>query len=473
MLFNSPVFLLFFVVVYGLYRLMGLQALGKARVPLQNSWLLLASYAFYAYWDWRFLGLIVVSTLVDYGCGRMLDRLPDARGRARRAWLLLSVVTNLSILGTFKYLGWLTTELDAALTMLGLGAPLPVLELILPVGLSFYTFQSMAYTIDVYRRETPATRSFIDFATYVAYFPQLVAGPIERSSRLLPQLQSPRSPTAQQLALGGHLILWGYFKKLVVADNLAVVVSRVFEGDPSGFLVLVGAYAFTWQIYCDFSGYTDIARGLSKLMGIELSVNFRLPFFASGPSDLWRRWHISLSQWLRDYLYVPLGGNRRGRLRTQLNLMLTMLLGGLWHGANWTFIAWGAWHGAALALQRALPVPKLGWPGRVAAVIATFHLTCLGFVVFRAHDLGQVVDLARRVLSGLVPAPGDTVSVIQLGLLVTVPLLIELAMHLRGDDLDLLVRLPRPVQAVFSVAMIAAVLVLGASYGRQFIYFQF
>jgi D-alanyl-lipoteichoic acid acyltransferase DltB (MBOAT superfamily) len=238
----------------------------------------------------------------------------------------------------------------------------------------------------------------------------------------------------------------------------------------------VAAYAFTWQIYCDFSGYTDIARGVARLFGVDLSLNFRLPFFATSPRELWRRWHISLSQWLRDYLYIPLGGGRRGRARVSVNLMITMLLGGLWHGANWTFLVWGGLHGLALVLQRWIPFPdprRWGWPGRVVAIVLTFHFTCAGFVLFRAHDLGQAWALLLSFLRSPLPAAGDGGAFIQLVALISLPLLVECAQHVRGDDLDLVQRLPALVQVAFSVLLFLAIVVLGATHGHSFIYFQF
>ncbi len=465
MLFNSLVFPLFFAVVYLALRLLS----GRARKPL----LLAASYLFYAYWDWRFLSLILVSTAVDFVCGRMLD--DPARGR-RRLWVALSVVVNLSILATFKYLGFFVGEFAELLGRFGVEASLPVLKLVLPVGLSFYTFQSMGYTIDVFRGKVRATRSPFDFALFVAFFPQLVAGPIERAGRLLPQLQRPRAVTRSDMAEGAQLVLWGYFKKLFVADNLAVLVQRVFQGETgstSGFLVLLAAYAFTWQLYCDFSGYTDIARGLARMMGVELSVNFRLPFFATSPRDLWRRWHVSLSGWLRDYLYIPLGGNRRGRLRSHAAMMLTMLLGGLWHGANWTFALWGLYHGAALLVQRLAPTWRPGPAGRVLAIVGTFHVTALGFVIFRAHDLPHLASLLGTLVTSFTPRAGDGAALVQLAALVAIPLVVELVQYLRGEDLRLLIRLPAPVQVALSAILLLAIIVLGSTHGQKFIYFQF
>ena len=465
MLFNSLVFPLFFAVVYLALRLLS----GSARKPL----LLAASYLFYAYWDWRFLSLILVSTAVDYLCGRMLD---DPEGSRRRLWVAVSVVVNLSILGTFKYLGFFVGEFAELMGHFGLESPLPVLKLVLPVGLSFYTFQSMGYTIDVYRGKVRATRNPLDFALFVAFFPQLVAGPIERAGRLLPQLQRPRAITRSDMAEGAQLVLWGYFKKLFVADNLAILVQKVFEGEAgatSGFMVLLAAYAFTWQLYCDFSGYTDIARGLARMMGVELTINFRLPFFATGPRELWRRWHISLSGWLRDYLYIPLGGNRRGRLRSHAAMLITMVLGGLWHGANWTFALWGLYHGIALLFQRLLPLPDLGRAGRVLAMLAMFHITVFGFVIFRAHDLSHLATLLVTFVTAFAPQAGDGAALVQLLALVSIPLSIEVLQYLGKEDLHLLIRLPAPVQAALSTALLLAIVVLGSTHGHKFIYFQF
>jgi len=464
MLFTAPIFPLFFGIVYLLYRL--------SRHKAQNILLLAASYFFYAWWDWRFLSLIIASTAVDYLCAQRLGR-----GPPQKRWVALSVAVNLSILCTFKYLGWFVGEFVNALNWWGIQAEPVYLQLILPVGLSFYTFQSMAYTIDVYRGELRPIKKPLDFALFVGFFPQLVAGPIERAKNLLPQIQKPRELDPQQLAEGGWLILWGFFKKLVIADNLAFLVEQVFdEGAPnSGMHVLIGMYAFTWQIYCDFSGYTDIARGIAKLMGFELSINFRLPFFAKSPREIWRRWHISLSQWLRDYLYIPLGGNRKGPKRNAINLMLTMLLGGLWHGANWTFVIWGAWHGAALAIQRVLPSPKKALKGiaGVLAIVATFHFLAYGFLIFRAHDMAQVGELTRVVFTDLVTRPSDVYPLIQLLVLISLPLFLEIAQFIKGDDLDLVLRWPRPIQACCVVFCVASIVILGATTGKTFIYFQF
>ena len=473
MLFTTPIFPLFFGLVYLVYR-----ALGQAW-RAQNLWLLLASYAFYAWWDWRLCGLILLSTVVDYFCGVLIEG-ERSKGRSGKGLVAASVVVNLGVLATFKYLGWFTTELNAGLVAIGMNAELPVLKLIVPVGLSFYTFQSMAYTIDVYRKRTSAQRDPLTFALFVSFFPQLVAGPIERSDALMPQLQRPRMPTKLQLAEGLHLIVWGVFKKLFVADNLAVLVQRVVDGDTlpnTGAAVWVATYAFAWQLYCDFSGYTDIARGVAKLLGIELSVNFKAPYLAHRPQEIWRRWHISLSQWLRDYLYIPLGGNRLGKARTQLNLMITMLLGGLWHGANWTYVLWGGVHGLALAIDRLRGQSSPSWWARIIGVVLTFHLSALAFLVFRAPSVERALDLMRVQFTNIYMSAQDRMAFAQLGLLIAIPLGVELLQSLRarqGDpDLSLILRWHPAVQGVITATLVLITLFLGATAGQSFIYYQF
>jgi alginate O-acetyltransferase complex protein AlgI len=463
LLFNSLAFVAFFAVVYPLYRALPHRG--------QNRLLLVASWFFYGWWDVRFLGLLLFTTVVDWAIGLRIEGTSEPA--ARRRWLITSVVVNLGVLATFKYFGFFAHELEVALQGLGLPLVVPFPELVLPVGLSFYTFQSMAYTIDVYRRDVPAVRRLADFALFVSFFPQLVAGPIERARDLIPQLQAPRRVDRDRMAEGTWLILWGFFKKLFVADNAATLVTRVFDDPaPSAGLVLLGAYAFCWQIYGDFSGYSDIARGLGKWMGIELSVNFRTPFFASSPRDLWRRWHITLSQWLRDYLYIPLGGNRGGRARTTAALVTTMALGGLWHGANWTYLVWGLYHGAALALQRMLPPLPSSRIVRAVAIVAMFHFTALGFLVFRAASMTQAWTMLGAFLRPTTPGDAEAILLGQLVVIVAPLLLVDAVQYLRGEE-GWMFRLPRPAQAVLSAAVFLAVVFLGASFESQFIYFQF
>lgn len=325
--------------------------------------------------------------------------------KRRKLFVTVSIVTNLSILGFFKYFNFFAESFsDLSIQLFGIAPNSLTLDIILPVGISFYTFQTMSYTIDVYRRELKSSDKLNGFAAYVSFFPQLVAGPIERGKHLLPQFQLPRAfPTGENLTEGVWLIVWGLFKKLVIADNVALIANTVFapydagnfsNGTTDGLTLLIAVYAFAIQIYCDFSGYTDIARGTAKLFGFDLMVNFRLPYFAADPSSFWRRWHISLSTWLRDYLYIPLGGNRDGNLMTYRNLSLTMLLGGLWHGAAWTFVVWGLYHGALLSIYRALGIDteRPGYPHwkRFLMTLFFFHLTCIGWLIFRAQNMETI-----------------------------------------------------------------------------------
>ena len=359
MLFNSGIFLQFFAAFLLLYHLC------RERLNARNALIVAASYFFYGWWDARFVTLLFLTSLVDYVAGRRVEDASTQGGR--RLWLAVSVAANLGVLGFFKYCNFFAASFATLLGALGLRADPWTLNLILPVGISFYTFQSMSYTLDVYRRQIPATRDLLGFLAYVSFFPQLVAGPIERARHLLPQFATERVITATHLREGLWLILWGFFKKVVVADNLAPLVEMVYGGPiASGPAIALGTLAFAFQIYGDFSGYSDIARGLARVLGFDLMVNFNHPYLAGSPREFWRRWHISLSTWLRDYLYISLGGNRRGPWRTRLNLMLTMLLGGLWHGAAWHFVWWGAWHGLGLVLTRGRGRARSSgrrWPG--------------------------------------------------------------------------------------------------------------
>lgn len=496
MLFNSFIFAGFLFAVLALYLLL------SRRLLLQNGLLLGASYLFYGWWDWRFLSLIVLSTLVDYGCGRALDRAPKhsatghhdsqtlRRIRFRRAALWTSVAVNLGILCFFKYYDFFAESAAGLLAVIGLPLQPRLLELVLPVGISFYTFQTMSYTIDVYRGKIRAHRNLLEFAVFVAFFPQLVAGPICRASALLPQVATRRRLNLRQSYEGCYLILWGLFKKVVIADNLALIADRVFTAPDqwTGGAIMVAVYAFAIQIYCDFSGYTDIARGVAKLLGFELQLNFKLPYFATNPQEFWRRWHISLSSWLRDYLYVPLGGNRKGPRRTCINLMLTMILGGLWHGAAWTFALWGAYQGILLLLHRAtMPwirsrTDKLGDNGkRVAsalALFAFFHATCLGWLIFRSDSVGQIGQMLAGIatpwpwwiLNGANTLAGTGVYAL-LGF--SLPLIVMQIIQHRKDDLLALLRMSAPVRGLAYAAFVYGLVIFGQTNDKPFIYFQF
>jgi alginate O-acetyltransferase complex protein AlgI len=474
MIFNSIQFAVFFLVVYGLYRLLPHRA--------QNVLLLLASYWFYAAWSWRFLGLLVASTVVDYSVARYLDRQDDPRRRRHVLWVSLGF--NLGALGFFKYAGFFAENLQALLATLGLHASLQVLHVVLPIGISFYTFMTMSYVIDVYRREIPATHHPLDFALFVAYFPHLVAGPILRAPVLLPQISAPRRITREQMAEGLWLVGRGLFKKIYVADNLGPLVDRIFAVGqaPSGAEVLIGVYAFAFQIYGDFSGYTDIARGISKLMGIELNLNFRFPYFVRSPQEFWRHWHISLSTWLRDYLYIPLGGNRGSRAATYRNLMVTMILGGLWHGAAWPYVFWGTYHGGLLVVYRwvherwsgATWIAGLERPfWRAAGWVVMFHLTCYGWLLFRARSAAQIVSMSSALFAGWgAPAQGVWGEATRL-LSYAAPLVMLNAWEWYRDDLDAVQRLPLALRYGVYIGIFYLTLLFGEFGGSQFIYFQF
>jgi alginate O-acetyltransferase complex protein AlgI len=322
--------------------------------------------------------------------------------------VITSVMANLAILGFFKYFDFFTDSAVDILALAGLHADRVTLDIVLPVGISFYTFQTMSYTIDIYRKRLHHTSNFVDFALFVSFFPQLVAGPIERAVNLLPQLTKPRHITVDTVNTGLFLILWGYFKKMVIADNMAVIANTIFNSYESyhGLDIAVGTVAFAFQIYADFSGYSDIARGVSKLLGIDLMVNFKLPYFALNPSDFWLRWHVSLSTWLRDYLYIPLGGNKGTSFGTYRNLALTMLLGGLWHGAAWNFVIWGAFHGTILVIYRLLdrnPEHTDPWGGEFSRtrvfgkMTLMLTLTMIGWIIFRSQSVHQIVYMLTNI----------------------------------------------------------------------------
>jgi D-alanyl-lipoteichoic acid acyltransferase DltB (MBOAT superfamily) len=473
MVFNSLHFIWFFVAVYGLYRVLPHRA--------QNWLLLIASYYFYAAWDWRFLFLLLGSTLVDFSCALALER-TTALGR-RRALLCLSLGFNLTLLGFFKYFNFFTDNVHVLFGALGWQVDFVTLRVLLPVGISFYTFVTMSYVIDVYRREIPATRDLLDFGVFVAYFPHLVAGPILRATRLLPQIDSPRRITADQLRDGAWLIAWGYFQKVFVADNLAGLANSVFAAGaaPAGINVLLGVYAFAFQIYGDFAGYSNIARGTSKLMGIELVENFRFPYLVRSPQAFWRHWHISLSTWLRDYLYIPLGGNRGSERQTRRNLLITMVLGGLWHGAAWTFVLWGFYHGVLLVAYRAgertAAVRRwLTGPGVFASVTAwfvMFHITCYGWLIFRARSASQIVDMTAAVLTRFAPASVDVQGLLVPLLLYTTPLVLVHACEAWFDDVLVVRKLPVGVRYSVYAATFYLTVLFGNFGGSEFIYFQF
>ncbi len=390
MQFNSISFLLFLPAVFLLYWLVF-----KSR-RWQNLLAVLASYVFYGWWDWRFLGLIVLTSMLSYACGMLTEHLKGRRS-IQRTVCTACVVLNLLILGIFKYFGFFADSLRDLLGLLGWQIDWGTLHVVLPVGISFYTFQALSYTIDVYRGQLPACRDVVAFFAYISFFPQLVAGPIERASRLLPQFLRERHFSYADAADGCRQMLWGFFKKMVVADNCATVVNVVWAdyGSQSPLVLAVGAVLFTFQIYCDFSGYSDIAIGCARLFGIRLMRNFSYPYFAPHIREFWRRWHISLMTWFRDYVYIPLGGNRQGRLTTLRNTFVVWGLSGLWHGANWTFVFWGLYHAVLLALSGLLRMKRAG---NLLSTIFTFFLVVIGWVLFRAPTAQDAFAYLSRML---------------------------------------------------------------------------
>jgi len=465
MLFNSFEFAVFLGIVLSLYVLCNHRK--------QNLILLISSYVFYAWWDWRFLSLIMLSTIVDYFIGLKLHQSTDQKIRKR---LVASSVTfNLGLLGVFKYYDFFAGSFVDALALGGIQVQPILLNIILPVGISFYTFQTISYSIDIYRKEVTPTRNFFDFALFVAFFPQLVAGPIERAKNLLPQIIKDRKAGLADFEVGGYLIFWGLFKKVVVADNLALIVDPAFS-NPSGLTAaqaLIAVYAFAWQIYCDFSGYTDIARGVARLFGIRLMLNFNLPYFSLSPGQFWRRWHISLSSWLRDYLYVPLGGNRKGEFRTYINLSIVMLLGGLWHGASWNFVLWGAYQGLLLMVFR----PYESFFNAMADQhtlkrwlwnIVFFHLICFGWLLFRSSSVESLTSYFGALLN-FSQGIGD----IDWRIYLILPILVIQVLQYWKNDHFVLSKLPVIVRAAVYFAMYCLIFGVGQWGQNEFIYFQF
>ncbi len=392
MLFHTWTFALFFLVVYPVHLVL-------RRTRYRSWWLLAASYVFYGAWNPLYLLLIVYSTVLDYAVVLMM-----ARSSWRRTWLAVSVVNNLGLLGFFKYAGFVTDNLNALFTSSGLAYQLPAPGVLLPVGISFYTFQSMSYTIDYYRGHIEKEPNFIRFAAFVSLFPQLVAGPIERAANLLPQLQRETTITTQAVIDGFSLFVVGLFKKVAIADYLAQYVDQVYSAPQhqSSPALILATFAFGWQIYCDFSGYTDMARGVGRMMGFRFMLNFNNPYLATGLGDFWERWHISLSTWFRDYVYIPLGGNRGGTSATYRNMFLTMVISGLWHGAAWTFVVWGTMHAIGRVATRELERTRFyrTYVPKFCKQMLIFAFVTLTWVFFRAQDMPQAWTILSRMVTG-------------------------------------------------------------------------
>jgi len=488
MSFDAPVYYVFLAIVVMVYWRLPWRA--------QNWLLLVASYFFYGWWDWRFLFLIATSTVMDFW---LADVIASSRNPGqRRSCLAVSLVLNFGFLGFFKYFNFFVGSFRELMESLGLGTVTgPVLDIILPAGISFYTFQAVAYIVDVYRRKIEPCRDFVSYALFISFFPHLVAGPIQCPAHLLPQTSSPRCYAPGRVFDGLMLIVTGLFRKCVIADNCALLANAAFSGqlgEPSTATVLLGMYAFAGQIYGDFSGYSDIARGSAQLFGFHFNINFRQPYLATCLGEFWRRWHISLSTWLRDYLYIPLGGNRRGERRTYLNLLATMLLGGLWHGANMTFVLWGGIHGVGLAVERWLGIkPRLprclaagedskGVPSPAWSLwlrrIVIFHLVCLAWIVFRAASVAESLHYIGGIARWAWQA--EYVTAFAFLALFSLPLLLlDLILERRneeypGEKWTGAVRfLPYAGRSALAAGLLLMVLVFGAPKSSAFIYFQF
>ena len=468
--FQSYEYLALLVLVVAIYWL--LPRLG------QNILLLAASYIFYA-WVHPWLALLLLGyTVVAYAAARGIRDYPEHR----RKILVTAITSALLVLGIFKYLGFFVDDVIGSFPGLDLTDDSFLLSIFLPIGISFYAFQTLSYVIDVYRGDVQPRNNIVDVAVFVSFFPQLVAGPIERAGRLLPQYENRRRISHDDFSGGLQLLLWGFFKKLVVADNVAIIVDKVFQTQsPSPALLVVGVLAFGLQIFADFSGYTDIARGSARLLGIRLSQNFDNPYLSASPMDFWRRWHISLSTWFRDYVYIPLGGSRTGPWRNVGALMATFLLAGLWHGAAWNFIVWGAYHGALLQVHRMVGVGISGWPrlGRVGSVILTFALINAGWFFFRADDLSIGWDSLTSSLDGsAVGSPRVTAFLFFQVLIYSVPIWAHaIFQHVRMADWpqrrEVKWALGAPLRTGVALVLFTGILVIRNQVSQEFIYFQF
>lgn len=483
MLFNSIDFAIFLPIVFAFYWFVT-----NKNLKLQNFLIVVASYVFYGWWDWRFLSLIIFSTLVDYLVGISLSKQQNLTKRKSLLWL--SILVNLGFLGFFKYYNFFLDNFISAFTFFGTEIKANSLNIILPVGISFYTFQTLSYSIDVYKRKLEPTKDLIAFSAFVSFFPQLVAGPIERATNLLPQFYKKRSFDYGKAVDGMRQILWGLFKKIVIADNCAQYANLIFNNSEnySGSTLVLGALFFTFQIYADFSGYSDIAIGTSRLFGFNLKRNFNFPYFSRDIAEFWRRWHISLSTWFRDYLYIPLGGSRGDTWMKIRNTFIIFIVSGFWHGANWTFIAWGALNAiyflpllltkrnrnnldTIVAQGKYLPSIK-----EFFLMLLTFSLTVFAWIFFRAHDMGHAINYISKIFSRslfTIPKFTDSGKSLITILLVSVFVLIEWLGREHQYAIDqLFVKWKRPFRyAIYYVIIFAIYWFAGTE--QQFIYFQF
>ncbi len=471
--FDSVVYFVFLSIIVLLY--------WNIKHRSQNWLLLTASYFFYGWWDWRFLGLIGASTTIDFLIARWIHE-TNNRDK-RRTLLILSLVMNFTFLGFFKYFNFFSDSLLGLLHNFGFSSEgtSTLIRIALPPAISFYTFQEIAYIVDVYNNKINASRNFIEYAVFISLFPHLIAGPIQRPGHLLPQVQNPRNWDASRFFDGLALIIEGLFRKCVVANNCALVANGVFQGkfgEMSFVTVLLGTYAFAFQIYADFSAYSCIARGSAQVLGFHFMVNFRQPYFSLSIQEFWRRWHISLSTWLRDYLYIGLGGNRNGEIKTYRNLFLTMLLGGLWHGANWTFVLWGAIHGSALAIERKIFGKSKGLKTeeknpfvKIGKIFAIFNIVCISWIFFRATTINQ----GFNILLGLFHWQWRNqylTAFTFLCIFIAPLILIDLRLE-KADEEYFYQKSPIPSRIAMLAVLFGVVSVLGGIDPSAFLYFQF
>lgn len=478
MLFNSLEFLLFLPIVFLLYWFVFNKTLHR-----QNLLILIASYFFYGWWSYKFLGLLALSTLLDYFYGFSVA---SPNRKKAKLFLWLSIFNNLGVLGIFKYFNFFARQFQHGFNLLGLSFDPVILNVALPIGISFYTFHGMSYVFDIYRGKQRPVSNFVDYAVFVSFFPLLVAGPIERANHLLPQVQKKRFFKYTRAVEGCRLIVWGMFKKIVIADSLAVIVDKTFANysQHSGISLIIGAVAYSFQIYGDFSGYSDIALGTAKLFGFELLSNFRFPYFSRDIAEFWRRWHISLSSWFRDYLYIPLGGSKNGKLKAVRNIFIIFIVSGFWHGASWNFIMWGFVHACAflpllllnrnrkhireiVAEDRKLPTLKELWQ-----MAATFTFVTLAWVFFRSPGIGQAFGYFRQIINSLYQQPRQLLSLPseKIAFLYIIPLVL-VDWWLRRDERS--PRIHNPVlETIVTWTLIALILVLFKTQS-SFIYFQF
>lgn len=470
MIFNSIEFLLFFPIVFVLYWFVT-----HKKLSWQNTMMLVASYIFYSWWDWRFLFLLVFSTVLDYYTGiKMYD---STSLKQRKFWFRLSVIINLGFLGFFKYYNFFVDSFFDSLSYLGITISKPLLQIILPVGISFYTFHGLSYVIDIYKQKIKPERDFVTYSLFVNFFPLLVAGPIERATHLLPQLKSKRYFSHKMFREGLLQISIGFFKKMVIADNLALYVDTVYQDahlhNSSTLVIATVFYAF--QIYFDFSGYSDIALGIAKLLGFDLLENFNLPYFSKSLTEFWRRWHMSLSFWLRDYLYISLGGNRKGILFTYRNLMITMLLGGLWHGASWNFVIWGGIHGLILSLEKfsfgKLKIENFG----VLGWFITFVIVNIAWVFFRSPDFNTSIYIINKffTLDYHFPSITDINIFANIIFALFVGIIFDVYLYRKNIKLAVLGSHLSIISFISLIVFFTMMIVLFYSSAVNFIYFQF